>query len=67
VNVSDASRVLGRSAYQVREYVRRGLLPASKDGKGWDIAEVDLRSFLRARRERGANAPMRELMSRGMA
>jgi excisionase family DNA binding protein len=43
----EAAEFLSLSPFTVRDYARRGILPARKAGKGWRFYKPDLIAWLR--------------------
>ena len=47
LNVEEASEFLGVSAFTIREYAKKGTIPAKKLGKVWRFVKADLVAWLR--------------------
>ena len=50
---TEAASILGVKRDTVKQYIRRGLIPAAKRGRDWFISSVELEKFKRKRRSVG--------------
>jgi excisionase family DNA binding protein len=55
LTTDEAAALLKLTPFTVREYARRGILPARKAGKGWRFFRPDLVAWVR-----GEEAPKKE-------
>lgn len=51
LNVVEAAAFLGLSAFTVREYAKRGTIPARKVGKMWRFYRDDLAAMVRMKED----------------
>ena len=56
LNTEEAAQFLGISAFTIREYAKRGSIPANKIGKSWRFYKPDLVAWVR-----GGQAPQGEV------
>lgn len=49
LTTEEAARFLKLTPFTIREYARRGILPAKKAGKGWRFYKPDLLAWLRGK------------------
>lgn len=47
LNTEEAAEFLGLKPFTIREYAKRGTIPAKKLGKQWRFVKVDLLAWLR--------------------
>ena len=47
LNSEDAAEFLGLTAFTIREYAKKGMIPAKKIGKQWRFYKPDLVAWLR--------------------
>lgn len=66
MTVAEAVKELGYSEWTIRQAARDGKIIGTRDGRDYDLNAESVREFKRKRRLNGANAPMRELMKRGV-
>jgi len=67
MNVADAAKSVGLSQWTIRQAARAGKIAGTREGRDWDLLESSVKAFKAKRRRDGANAPMREMMKRGLA
>ncbi|MGE5579259.1 MAG: helix-turn-helix domain-containing protein [Bacillota bacterium] len=48
IDTAQAAQMLGLSAYTVRAYARRGILPAHRIGREWRFSRSDLENWVRS-------------------
>jgi len=53
LTTDEAARFLSLTPYTLREYARKGLIPARKLGKSWRFVKADLLDWLRGKDQRG--------------
>ncbi len=51
LTTEEVAKFLKLTPFTVREYARRGFLPAKKAGKGWRFYKPDLLAWLRGKDE----------------
>jgi excisionase family DNA binding protein len=49
LNSEEAGEFLGFSAFTIREYAKKGIIPAKKIGKEWRFYKPDLIDWLRGK------------------
>ncbi|MFI5329616.1 MAG: helix-turn-helix domain-containing protein [Desulfobaccales bacterium] len=49
LNTEEAAKLLGCSAYTIREHAKKGLIPGRKLGKEWRFYKPDLLAWLRGK------------------
>lgn len=49
LTTEEAAKFLKLTPFTIREYARRGILPAKKAGKGWRFYKPDLLAWLRGK------------------
>ncbi len=49
LTTDDAAKFLSLTSYTVREYAKKGIIPARKVGKSWRFVKADLLAWLRGR------------------
>jgi PTS system nitrogen regulatory IIA component len=49
LTTDEAAEFLSLTPYTVREYAKKGLLPARKVGKSWRFVKADLLSWIRGK------------------
>ena len=49
LNTEEAAIFLGFSAFTIREYAKKGIIPAKKVGKEWRFYKPDLIAWLRGK------------------
>jgi excisionase family DNA binding protein len=49
LTTNEAAEFLSLTPYTLREYAKKGLVPARKVGKSWRFVKVDLLAWLRGR------------------
>ena len=49
LTTEEAAKFLSLTPYTLREYARKGLLPARKVGKSWRFVKADLLAWLRGK------------------
>ena len=47
MNTEEAAQFLGLKPFTIREYAKRGMIPAKKIGKQWRFVKADLLAWLR--------------------
>ena len=51
LTTDDAAEFLSLTPYTVREYAKKGIIPARKVGKSWRFVKADLLAWLRGKDE----------------
>ena len=49
MNTDEAAQFLGLKPFTIREYAKRGVIPAKKIGKQWRFVKADLLAWLRSK------------------
>lgn len=50
LTTDEAAEFLSLTSYTVREYAKRGIIPAKKIGKQWRFVKADLLAWLRGKK-----------------
>jgi excisionase family DNA binding protein len=53
LNSEEAGEFLGLTAFTIREYAKKGIIPAKKIGKQWRFYKPDLVAWLRGKDQAG--------------
>lgn len=53
MSTEEAAEFLGLKPFTVREYAKKGLIPAKKLGKQWRFVKADLLAWLREKYQTG--------------
>ena len=53
LTTDEAAEFLSLTPYTVREYAKKGLVPARKVGKSWRFVKADLLAWLRGKDQAG--------------
>ncbi len=51
LNTEEVAEFLGLKPFTIREYAKRGTIPAKKVGKEWRFVKADLLAWLRSKEE----------------